>query len=86
MRVAILINTALEARETVDPSVKADPESEDGVGDAELPDCSSLEGDNGLPLSLSDVYYVKPMYPPGEHGRGSRLAHGAMSPGTHMHI
>jgi len=34
-----------------------------------------------LPLHIPDVYYTKPMTPPGDHGRGSHLAPGGPSPG-----
>ena len=30
--------------------------------------------ENGLTLSLTNDYNIKPMYPSGEHGRGHRLA------------
>ena len=52
-----------------------------------LPPASAVEGlagrkDHGLTLLTDDVYYVKPMYPPGGHGRGSLLAPGVFTPGT----
>ena len=44
-----------------------------------LPPDMSVEGllgrkENGLTLTIYDVYYTKPMFPPGGHGRGPRLA------------
>ena len=41
-----------------------------------LPPASAVEGlagrkEHGPTLPIYDVYYVKPMYPPGGHGRGS---------------
>jgi hypothetical protein len=35
---------------------------------------------DGQPLTIHHDYYIKPMYPPGEHGRGSLLAPGGRAP------
>ena len=32
--------------------------------------------ENGPTLTIYDVYYIKPMLPSGDHGRGPRLAPG----------
>ena len=37
---------------------------------------------NGYALPISDVYYVKPIYPSGDRGRGSLLAPGVFTLGT----
>ena len=52
-----------------------------------LPPASAVAGlagrkEHGPTLPIYDVYYVKPMYPPGGHGRGSLLAPGVFTPGT----
>ena len=82
-----LSDTALEPELELIHQWKPTPESDTGCCALDLdgrpagpssphcgrgPDCGRKK--NGCPLLIYHVYYIKPMYPSGGHGRGSLLA------------